>query len=156
MSDSSTLFMTTGGGADEEAQARELARRYRREFVDLHGFHIHHDLLRKVPVDLMFRYNFIPLEDLDDGTLVVGTEHITAPWYQRDEGTITSGFSYDLAWDMASRLGVSRVEVVPTSLLAWNTVPVSECRPDKTFPSAAGRWTFDPPATSGTSGTPVS
>jgi type IV pilus assembly protein PilB len=74
MSDSSTLFMTTGGGADEEAQARELARRYRREFVDLHGFHIHHDLLRKVPVDLMFRYNFIPLEDLDDGTLVIAID----------------------------------------------------------------------------------
>ena len=75
MSDPSTLFMTTGGGgADEEAQARELARRYRREFVDLHGFHIHHDLLRKVPVDLMFRYNFIPLEDLDDGTLVIAID----------------------------------------------------------------------------------
>src|SRR5438874_3407001 len=75
MSERSTLFATPEpGGADEELRARELATRYRREFVDLHGFHIHHDLLRKVPVDLMFRYNFIPLEDLDDGTLVIAID----------------------------------------------------------------------------------
>src|SRR5579884_4063140 len=75
MSERSTLFATPEpGGADEELRARELATRYRREFVDLHGFHIHHDLLRKVPVDLMFRYNFIPLEELEDGTLSIAID----------------------------------------------------------------------------------
>src|SRR5438270_1784989 len=75
MAERTTLFVPPEpSGDEEEAQARELARRYRREFVDLHGFHIHHDLLRKVPVDLMFRYNFIPLEDLDDGTLVIAID----------------------------------------------------------------------------------
>ena len=34
------------------------------------------------------------------------------------------------------------IEVVPSTILAWNTVPVSECRPDMTFPNAAGRWTL--------------
>lgn len=34
------------------------------------------------------------------------------------------------------------IEVVPSTVLAWNTVPVSECHPDMTFPNAAGRWTF--------------
>ncbi len=54
----------------EETRARDLARRYRCEFVDLRSFHIHHDLFRSVPVDLMFRYNFVPLEERD-GNLVI-------------------------------------------------------------------------------------
>jgi type IV pilus assembly protein PilB len=53
----------------EEARGRDLARRYRSEFIDLHGHHIDHELFRSVPVDLMFRYNFIPLEAEPDGSL---------------------------------------------------------------------------------------
>ena len=34
------------------------------------------------------------------------------------------------------------IEVVPSAVLAWTTIPASECTPDMTFPSAAGRWTF--------------
>ena len=34
------------------------------------------------------------------------------------------------------------IEVLPSAVLAWNTIPMSECTPDMTFPSAAGRWTF--------------
>ncbi len=55
----------------EESRARELANRYRCEFVDLRNHHIHHELFRKVPVDLMFRDNFIPLEELPDGRLAI-------------------------------------------------------------------------------------
>src|SRR5437868_7450718 len=55
----------------EESRARDLARRYRCEFVDLKNFHIQHHLFRSVPVDLMFRYNFVPLEQSDDGRLTV-------------------------------------------------------------------------------------
>src|SRR5438270_13316982 len=54
----------------EESRARDLARRYRCEFVDLRNFHIHHDLFRSVKVDLMFRYNFVPLEE-HDGSLTI-------------------------------------------------------------------------------------
>ena len=50
-------------GSNPELRARELARRYRREFVDLKNYHIHHELFKAVPVDLMFRYNFVPLEE---------------------------------------------------------------------------------------------
>jgi type IV pilus assembly protein PilB len=57
--------------ADEETRARDLARRYRCEFVDLRNFQLHHDLFRSVPVDLMFRYNFIPLEETTEGALVI-------------------------------------------------------------------------------------
>src|SRR6201996_2407803 len=49
-------------GTDERSQAEQLARRYRAEFADLKHFKIQHDLLRTVPVELMFRFNFVPLE----------------------------------------------------------------------------------------------
>src|SRR5512146_1147705 len=74
-----SLFVTGGNGrtgsaataADEETKARELAQRYRCEFVDLRQFHIRHDLLRKIPVDLMFSHNFVPLEETADGRLAI-------------------------------------------------------------------------------------
>jgi type IV pilus assembly protein PilB len=56
---------------DEQKRAHELARRYRCECVELRGFKIQHELFRKVPVELMFRYNFIPLEELADGRLAI-------------------------------------------------------------------------------------
>ncbi len=51
---------------DETAHAQALARRYRCEFVDLKNFRIQHDLFRSVPVDMMFRYNFVPIEQMED------------------------------------------------------------------------------------------
>jgi type IV pilus assembly protein PilB len=45
----------------EAEQAQALAARYRCEFVDLNSAHIDHDLFRSIPVDLMFRYNFVPM-----------------------------------------------------------------------------------------------
>ncbi len=47
--------------ADEIAQSKTLAARYRCEFVDLREVRIDHDLFHSVPVDLMFRYNFVPI-----------------------------------------------------------------------------------------------
>jgi hypothetical protein len=38
-----------------------LATRYRCDFVDLREVRIDHDLFHSVPVDLMFRYNFVPI-----------------------------------------------------------------------------------------------
>jgi len=54
----------------EAAQARSLADRYRCEFVDLKLSKIDHDLFKSIPVDLMFRYNFVPLE-AKNGTLEI-------------------------------------------------------------------------------------
>ncbi|MBM3758725.1 MAG: type II/IV secretion system protein [Acidobacteria bacterium] len=45
----------------EEIDAKRLAMRYRAEFVDLRNAEIDHDLFRTIQVDLMFRYNFVPL-----------------------------------------------------------------------------------------------
>ena len=52
----------------EAAQARAIAARYRCEFVDLREASIDHDLFRSIPVDLMFRYNFVPMQSRN-GTL---------------------------------------------------------------------------------------
>src|SRR6476660_10254864 len=56
---------------DQEAmQAQTLASRYRCEYVDLREGKIDHDLFHSVPVDLMFRYNFVPLH-WENGTLEI-------------------------------------------------------------------------------------
>src|SRR5467141_1396180 len=57
--------------ATETDRAQDVARRYRCEFVDLNDFQLHHDLFKKVPVDLMFRYNFVPLEETTEGKLAI-------------------------------------------------------------------------------------
>ncbi len=77
MAEEKPLFVNSGNGKvatatpDEPGKARDLARRYRCEFVDLRDFHIQHELIRKVDVDLLFRYNFIPLEETEDGRLII-------------------------------------------------------------------------------------
>jgi type IV pilus assembly protein PilB len=55
---------------EEQAQARTLATRYRCEFIDLKEARIDADLFRTVPVDLMFRYHFVPLH-LQNGILEI-------------------------------------------------------------------------------------
>jgi type IV pilus assembly protein PilB len=49
------------GPEQEMEQARRLAERYRCEFVDLKTAKIDSELFKSIPVDLMFRYNFVPL-----------------------------------------------------------------------------------------------
>jgi type IV pilus assembly protein PilB len=66
--------MPTGGplpGSEEErAQTELLAQRYHAEFVDLKNFKIQHELLKTVPVELMFRYNFVPIEQRGDALVI--------------------------------------------------------------------------------------
>src|SRR6204780_2197628 len=52
----------------ETVQSQAVAARYRCEYVDLREGSIDHDLFRTIPVDLMFRYNFVPLR-AQNGTL---------------------------------------------------------------------------------------
>jgi type IV pilus assembly protein PilB len=54
----------------EAARARAVAERYYHEFVDLRDVRIDHDLFTSIPVDLMFRYNFVPIEG-SNGTLEI-------------------------------------------------------------------------------------
>jgi type II secretory ATPase GspE/PulE/Tfp pilus assembly ATPase PilB-like protein len=55
---------------EEAEQAQQIARRYCAEFVDLNTAKIDHELFRTVPVDLMFRYHFVPIQAYN-GTLEI-------------------------------------------------------------------------------------
>src|SRR6267378_1272688 len=46
----------------ERDHSRKLAERYRCAFIDLREQRIDPELFRTIPADLMFRYNFVPLE----------------------------------------------------------------------------------------------
>src|ERR1700684_3069433 len=65
------LLSPTGNPLTDLERAQDIARRYRCEFVDLTNFELHHDLFKKIPVELMFRYNFVPLEETPDGKLAI-------------------------------------------------------------------------------------
>src|SRR6202167_5360020 len=81
MADKKTAVVSGGNGGklapeaalvtDELVHARDIARRYRCEFIHLSDFQLHHDLFEKVPVHLMFRYKFVPLEETADGRLAI-------------------------------------------------------------------------------------
>jgi len=79
MSDKKSLFVNGADAArmapenvsDELERAQDVARRYRCEYVNLTDFSLRHDLFKKIPVDLMFRYNFVPLEETRDGKLAI-------------------------------------------------------------------------------------
>jgi type IV pilus assembly protein PilB len=51
-----------GDEQNEREFARKLAERYRFAFIDLREQRIDAELFRTIPADLMFRYNFVPLE----------------------------------------------------------------------------------------------
>jgi len=59
-------IVTSGTTPAEEQQEREIARklaeRYRYAFIDLREQRINPELIRTISADLMFRYNFVPLE----------------------------------------------------------------------------------------------
>jgi type IV pilus assembly protein PilB len=56
--------------AGETQQAKLIAQRYCCDFVDLKATKIDHELFRTVPVDLMFRYHFVPIQAVN-GTLEI-------------------------------------------------------------------------------------
>jgi type IV pilus assembly protein PilB len=63
--DQHKVITGVASAADEQQErdhARKLAERYRCGFVDLREQRIDPELFRSIPADLMFRYNFVPLE----------------------------------------------------------------------------------------------
>ncbi len=73
-----TIEQTTGNEAkaqpakspsdmgQEEAAAREKARRYRLQFVDLKTDEIDYHMIHELPVDLMIRHSFVPLRRVNN------------------------------------------------------------------------------------------
>ena len=70
-------------GADERQaelqHARELAERYRLEFVDMETFHIEQELFRAIPADLMLRYGFVPYRREGKGLAIVVSDPTDLP-----------------------------------------------------------------------------
>jgi type II secretory ATPase GspE/PulE/Tfp pilus assembly ATPase PilB-like protein len=56
---------------NEELETRQVAERMSLEYVDLDNFEIDPALFRSIPVDLMFRYNFVPRRRTETGLEVV-------------------------------------------------------------------------------------
>jgi len=57
-----TTSIFTAEELHDRENARRLAERYRVPFIDLREQRIDPELFRTIPADLMFRYNFVPLE----------------------------------------------------------------------------------------------
>ena len=68
--DAESVTNTEASRHEDREQARDLAERYRYELVDLSDVHLNVDLLRSTPVDLMFRYNFVPLAEDGDALVI--------------------------------------------------------------------------------------
>jgi type II secretory ATPase GspE/PulE/Tfp pilus assembly ATPase PilB-like protein len=65
--------LTPGAAADarEEQEARALAARYQLDFVDVRSFAPDPEILQSVPVELMFRYTFLPYHRVGDRLVLV-------------------------------------------------------------------------------------
>src|SRR5436309_1435524 len=99
MADSALIAQPIANTHDERSHAEMLAARYRAEFVDLKNFRIQHDLLRTVPVELMFRYNFVPIEQRTDAVLQMAL----APIAREHHSTILSRIKIMSELDIAER-----------------------------------------------------
>ena len=54
----------------ERERSLRLAERYRCPFVDLREQRIDPELFRSIPADLMFRFNFVPIESRENALVI--------------------------------------------------------------------------------------
>src|SRR3954451_20650464 len=69
--DPTKLGQTPEDYTEEVARARQLAARYRLEFVDMDEFRINQELFRSIPADLMLRYGFVPYRREGNALVIV-------------------------------------------------------------------------------------
>jgi type IV pilus assembly protein PilB len=65
---------TEGDLLNEEKNTRRLAEVLRLPFVSLQGFRVDPDLFLSIPVDLMFRYSFIPFKEEGSALAIVAAD----------------------------------------------------------------------------------
>ena len=70
MSTTDQSIATASDPQGERERSRKLAERYRCGFVDLFEQRIDPELFRSIPAELMFRFNFVPME-AQNGALVI-------------------------------------------------------------------------------------
>ncbi|HEV2207054.1 MAG TPA: GspE/PulE family protein [Candidatus Acidoferrales bacterium] len=89
--------------AAEREQAKRLAERYRCPFIDLREQRIDPELFRSIPAEMMFRYNFVPLESRDT-TLVVAMAD-PSQLHLRDELSLLLGKRLEIKVATPSQIG---------------------------------------------------
>jgi type IV pilus assembly protein PilB len=87
----------------ERRQAEQLAGRYRCPFIDLREHRIDPELFRGIPAELMFRFNFVPLESRD-GSLVVAVAD-PSPVVMSDELSLLLGRKLVVKVATATQIG---------------------------------------------------
>ncbi len=94
-----------GGASDsaEREQARRLAERYRCPLVDLREQRIDPELFRRIPAEMMFRYNFVPLESRDSTLVIALADPSQLP--QLDELSLHLGKRLQVKVATASQIG---------------------------------------------------
>jgi type IV pilus assembly protein PilB len=89
--------------AAEREQAKRLAERYRCPFIDLREQRIEPELFRSIPAEMMFRYNFVPLES-HDTTLIVAMAD-PSQLHLRDELSLLLGKRLEIKVATPSQIG---------------------------------------------------
>ena len=87
----------------EREQAKRLAERYRCPFIDLREQRIDPELFRRIPAEMMFRYNFVPLE-ARDSTLVIALAD-PSQLHLTDELSLLLGKRLQIRVATASQIG---------------------------------------------------
>jgi type IV pilus assembly protein PilB len=87
----------------ERDQARRLAERCRCPFVDLREQRIDPELFRSIPAEMMFRYNFVPLEARDSTLVVAMADPSQLPL--NDELSLLLGKRLQIKVATASQIG---------------------------------------------------
>jgi type II secretory ATPase GspE/PulE/Tfp pilus assembly ATPase PilB-like protein len=77
--DQSNLVQTAEDYSQEVARARQLAERYRLDFVDMDEFRIDQELFRSIPADLMLRYSFVPYRREGKSLVIVVSDPTDLP-----------------------------------------------------------------------------
>src|SRR5574337_160780 len=87
----------------ERERSRRLAERYRCPFVDLREQRIDPELFRSIPAEMMFRYNFVPLESHDSTLVIALVDPSQLP--QMDELSLLLGKRLQIKVATASQIG---------------------------------------------------
>jgi type IV pilus assembly protein PilB len=69
-----TIIAASSDPQGEREKSRRLAERYRCGFVDLFEQRIDPELFRSIPAELMFRFNFVPMEALGNSLVIAVAE----------------------------------------------------------------------------------
>jgi type IV pilus assembly protein PilB len=69
-----TIVAAASDPQDERERSRRMAERYRCPFVDLFEQRIDPELFRSIPAELMFRFNFVPMEAQGNALIIAVAE----------------------------------------------------------------------------------